>query len=176
MAKKIDRGLENREIVLDVLMEVLERGNFGHLVLNQALKKYQYLEKADRAFITRAAEGTLDYLIQIDDVINRYSKTSTQKMKPVIRNLLRLSVYQILYMDRVPDSAVCNEAVKLAIKRHFAGLKGFVNGVLRAIARNKGEIVFQEPWGELSLPRWLYEMWSREYGEERTAAMARSLL
>lgn len=176
MAKKIDRGLENREIVLDVLMEVLERGNFVHLVLNQALKKYQYLEKADRAFITRAAEGTLDYLIQIDDVINRYSKTSTQKMKPVIRNLLRLSVYQILYMDRVPDSAVCNEAVKLAIKRHFAGLKGFVNGVLRAIARNKGEIVFQEPWVELSLPRWLYEMWSREYGEERTAAMARSFL
>ena len=176
MAKKIDRGLENREIVLDVLMEVLERGNFVHLVLNQALKKYQYLEKADRAFITRAAEGTLDYLIQIDDVINRYSKTSTQKMKPVIRNLLRLSVYQILYMDRVPDSAVCNEAVKLAAKRHFAGLKGFVNGVLRTIARNKETIVFQDPWVELCLPEWLYKMWFFEYGGERTAAMARSFL
>lgn len=176
MAKKIDRGLENREIVLDVLLEVLEKGNFVHLVLNQALKKYQYLEKADRAFITRVTEGTLDALNQMDDVINRYSKMSTQKMKPVIRNLLRLSVYQILYMDRVPDSAVCNEAVKLAAKRHFAGLKGFVNGVLRTIARNKETIVFQDPWVELCLPEWLYKMWFFEYGGERTAAMARSFL
>ena len=53
MAKAIDRGLENREIVLGVLTEVLDKGNFVHLVLNQALSKYQYLEKPDRAFITR---------------------------------------------------------------------------------------------------------------------------
>ena len=85
MAKRTDRGLENREIVLDILMEVLERGSFVHMVLNQALDKYQYLDKADRAFITRLTEGTLEYLIQIDAIINQYSKTKTQKMKPVIR-------------------------------------------------------------------------------------------
>ena len=85
MAKRTDRGLENREIVLDILMEVLERGSFVHVVLNQALDKYQYLDKADRAFITRLTEGTLEYLIQIDAIINQYSKTKTQKMKPVIR-------------------------------------------------------------------------------------------
>lgn len=62
MAKAIDRGLENREIVLGVLTEVLDKGNFVHLVLNQALSKYQYLEKPDRAFITRVTEGTLEYL------------------------------------------------------------------------------------------------------------------
>ena len=159
MAKQTDRGLENREIVLDVLMEVLERGSFIHLVLGQALKKYQYLDKADRAFISRVSEGTVEYLIQIDEIINRYSKTSTQKMKPVIRNLLRLSVYQIVYMDRVPDRAACSEAVKLAQKRRFGGLKGFVNGVLRTISREKERISFREPWVDLSLPRWLYEMW-----------------
>ena len=75
MAKRTDRGLENREIVLDILMEVLERGSFVHVVLNQALDKYQYLDKADRAFITRLTEGTLEYLIQIDAIINQYSKT-----------------------------------------------------------------------------------------------------
>ncbi len=176
MAKQIDRGLENREIVLDVLLEVLEEGGFVHLVLNQALRKYQYLEKADRAFITRTAEGTLDRLSQVDDVINRYSKISTQKMKPVIRNLLRLSVYQILFMDRVPDSAVCNEAVKLAAKRRFTGLKGFVNGVLRTIARNKEEIAFDEPWVKLALPKWLYDRWTQEYGQEKTASMAQTFL
>ena len=108
MAKQTDRGLENREIILGVLTEVLEKGSFVHLVLNQALYKYQYLDKADRAFITRVTEGTLEYMLQLDGVINRYSKTKTNKMKPLIRNLLRMSVYQRLYMDRVPDSAVCN--------------------------------------------------------------------
>ena len=126
MAKQTDRGLENREIILGVLTEVLEKGSFVHLVLNQALYKYQYLDKADRAFITRVTEGTLEYMLQLDGVINRYSKTKTNKMKPLIRNLLRMSVYQLLYMDRVPDSAVCNEAVKLAVKHRFQGLKGFV--------------------------------------------------
>ncbi len=67
-------------------------------------------------------EGTLEYLLQIDYIINKYSKTKTDKMKPLIRNLLRMSVYQILYMDRVPDSAACNEAVKLAVRRRFTGL------------------------------------------------------
>ena len=58
MAKAIDRGLENREIVLGILTEVLDKGNFVHLVLNQALSKYQYLEKPDRAFITRVTVFT----------------------------------------------------------------------------------------------------------------------
>ena len=83
MAKEVDRGLENREIVLSVLMEVLEKGAFIHQVLNQALYKYQYLSKADRGFITRTAEGTIEYLLQIDEVINRYSKTRTNRMKAV---------------------------------------------------------------------------------------------
>lgn len=176
MAKLADRGLENREIVLDILLEVLERGGFVHVVLNQALAKYQYLDKADRAFITRVTDGTLEYLIQIDYIINLYSKTKTQKMKPVIRNLLRFSVYQILYMDRVPDSAVCNEAVKLAEKRRFQGLKGFVNGVLRTIAREKEGITFEEPWLALSLPQWLYELWVSCYGEETTRKMGETFL
>ncbi len=176
MAKKTDRGLENREIVLDVLMEVLENGGFIHLVLGQALEKYQYLDKADRAFITRLAEGTVEYLFQIDAVINSYAKTKTQKMKPVIRNLLRLSVYQILYMDRVPDSAACNEAVKLAAKRRFQGLKGFVNGVLRSVVREKGRITFEEPWLRLSLPEWLYRLLEEAYGRERAEKMGEAFL
>lgn len=176
MAKIADRGLENREIALDILTEVLEQGSFVHLVLNQALQKYQYLGKADRAFITRVVEGTLDYLIQIDAVINRYSKTKTDKMKPFIRSLLRMSVYQILYMDRVPDSAVCNEAVKLALKRRFAGLKGFVNGVLRTVSREKNHLVFDSPSLRYSIPQWMYDMWEQEWGREQAEKIAASFL
>lgn len=176
MANTADRGLENREIVLDILTEVLDHGSFVHLVLNQALKKYQYLDKSDRAFITRVTEGTLEYLLQIDHIINSYSRTKTDKMKPLIRNLLRMSVYQILYMDRVPDSAACNEAVKLALKRHFAGLKGFVNGVLRTISREKGNLVFDTPSLAYSIPQWMYGMWEKEYGSVRAGAIAASFL
>lgn len=176
MAKAIDRGLENREIVLGVLTEVLDKGNFVHLVLNQALSKYQYLEKPDRAFITRVTEGTLEYLLQIDYIINSYSKTKTEKMKPLIRNILRMSVYQLLYMDRVPDSAVCNEAVKLAIHHHFQGLKGFVNGVLRTIARNKEDLDLSSPYLRYSLPQWMYSMWEKDWGKENAEKIAESFL
>ncbi len=176
MARGTDRGLENREIVLDILTEVLERDGFVHIVLGRALYKYQYLEKQDRAFITRVTEGTLEYLIQLDAVINRYSKTKTERMKPLIRNLLRMSVYQLLYMDRVPDRAVCNEAVRLAQKRRFSGLKGFVNGVLRTISREKGELVFDSPSLLYSIPEWIYERWRDRWGEERAAVMAASFL
>ena len=116
-----DNTTNIREVVLDVLLEVLENHNLSHIVLKQALEKYLFLERQDRAFITRCVEGTLEYRIQIDAVLDRFSKVKTAKMKPMIREILRMSVYQILYMERVPDSAVCNEAVKLAKKRKFQG-------------------------------------------------------
>jgi len=165
-----------RELALDILMEVLEQGGLSHVVLNQALSKYQYLEKQDRAFVTRVTEGTLEYLIQIDYVIGQYSKTKIEKMKPLIRTLLRMSVYQILYMDRIPDSAVCDEAVKLAVKRRFQGLKGFVNGVLRAIARGKGELVFPDDSVRYCMPGWLIDMWKKEYPETVVYEMLNAFL
>lgn len=165
-----------REIVLDILLEILEEGNLSHLVLKQALEKYQYLEKQDRAFITRLTEGTLERLIQIDHVLNRFSKVKTEKMKPVIRTILRMSAYQILFMERVPDSAACNEAVKLAKKRKFQGLTGFVNGVLRNISREKETLEFGEPSVCLSIPRWMLSMWEESYGRETAEKVAASFL
>ena len=152
-----------RELALDVLYEILEKGGYSHVVLNQALSKYQYLEKQDRAFVTRVTEGTLEYLLQIDYVLNQFSKVKTDKMKPVIRTLMRMSVYQLLYMDRIPDSAVCNEAVLLAQKPQFQGLKGFVNGVLRAVSRQKDQLVFPDLSVRYSMPSWILSLWSQTY-------------
>lgn len=166
----------SREVVLDILMEILEKGNLSHLILKQALEKYQYLEKQDRAFITRITEGTLEYLIQIDAVINRYSKVKVGKMKPVIRTIMRMSVYQLLYMERVPDSAVCNEAVKLAKKRKFQGLTGFVNGVLRNISREKETIKFTSPAERYSIPQWMFSLWEKSYGKETAEKISASFL
>lgn len=170
------KSMDGRELALDILMEILEKDGYSHVVLNQALSKYQYLEKSERAFISRVTEGTLEYLIQIDYIINLYSKVKVKKMKPLIRTLLRMSVYQIFYMDRIPDSAVCNEAVKLAVKRKFQGLKGFVNGVLRSIAREKEQIRFPADAIRYSVPEWMIEMWQKSYDVETVRVMLEAFL
>ncbi|WP_312443613.1 16S rRNA (cytosine(967)-C(5))-methyltransferase RsmB [Lacrimispora sp.] len=167
---------DSREIALDVLLEILERGGYGHIILHQALNKYQYLDKSERSFISRIVEGTVEYLLQIDYIIDSFSNTKVQKMKPVIRTILRMSVYQLLYMDRVPDSAVCNEAVKLAVKRKFTGLKGFVNGVLRNISRNKEGFNWPDDSVRYSMPAWIVSMWEETFGRETAVTMMESFL
>lgn len=94
-----------------------------------------------------------------------------KKQKPVIRNLLRMSVYQLKYMDQVPDSAVCNEAVRLAQKKGFGTLKGFVNGVLRSIARGIEEISFDDLSICYSTPQWIVDQWVEEYGKDKAVRM-----
>ena len=99
-----------REIVFEALTEILEENRHCHVILAKALDKYQYLEKPDRSLIKRMVHGTVEYRLTIDHILNLYSKVKTEKMKPAIRTILRMSAYQILYLDRVPDFAVCNEA------------------------------------------------------------------
>ena len=116
-----------RALALDALMEINEGGEYSHYVLRALLGKYRKLEKNRRSFLLRLVEGTLERQIELDYIINSYSSVRVEKQKPLIRNLLRMSVYQLKYMDGVPDSAVCNEAVKLARKRGFSKLSGCVN-------------------------------------------------
>ena len=137
--------VNTREIVLDCVMEIMEKKQYSHQVLKQVLDKYGFLEKRDRSFIQCVTQGTVERAIELDYIIDRFSKVKVKKMKPLIRSLMRMSVYQLMYMDKTLDAAVCNEAVKLAAKRGFQSLKGFVNGVLRAIARNKAAIPYPDP-------------------------------
>lgn len=159
-----------RALSLDVIIEVLEKDGFSNQVLNQVLQKYQYLEKNERSFITRLSLGTIENMILLDEIISSFSKTKIKKMKPVIRNILRMSVYQIYFMDSVPESAVVNEAVKLAKKRGMAGLSGFVNGLLRNVIREEKPLSdFQKDLStSYSCPKWLTDLWEEEYGAEIT--------
>lgn len=156
---------------MELLLEITEGKGYSHVVLRGALEKYQYLSKQDRAFLTRLTEGTVERMLELDDIIGQYSKVPVKKLKPVIRGILRLSVYQLRYMDRIPASAVCNEAVKLTGKKGFGNLKGFVNGVLRSIARELPGIVCQDLWTRYSTPKWIVEQWMEQYGEEKTLQM-----
>ena len=92
-----------RELVLDMLLEMERERVYSNLLIRRVLDKYDDLPGKDKAFIKRVTEGTLERRIQIDYIMDQFSKTPSGKMKPLIRNLLRMSVYQILFMDAVPD-------------------------------------------------------------------------
>ncbi len=171
-----------RLIVLEILMEV-ENGQMCHKVIGSALKKYQYLDKADRSFISRLSLGVIERRIELDYIINQFSSTKTDRQKPVIRNILRMGVYQLKYMDKIPASAACNEAVKLAEKKGFRNLKGFVNGVLRNIARNMSDITYPDASKDIvkylsvtySMPDWIVKMWLDAYGADKVETMLKAL-
>ena len=172
-----------RELVLGILMEVTRDGEYSHIALRNVLSKYQYMDKKERAFITRVTEGTLERMIEIDYIINQFSKVKVNKMKPVIRNILRSAVYQLKYMDGIPNSAVCNEAVKLAVKKGFSNLKGFVNGVLRNIERNLDAITYPEESDLLaylsvkySMPEWILKQWMEVYDRPTIEKMLQDFL
>ena len=173
-----------RELVLSLLLAITRDGEYSHIAVSNVLEKYQYLEKRERAFITRVTEGTLEHMVEIDYIINQFSKVKVKKMKPVIRCIIRSGVYELKYMDSIPASATCNEAVKLAKKKGFSSLTGFVNGVLRNISRNLENIEYpdgkREPVKSLSvrysMPEWIVELWCREYGMERAEELLASFL
>lgn len=159
-----------------MLLAIDRDGQYSHLVLRDVLDKYQYLSKQERAFLTRLTEGTIERMLTLDYVIDQFSKTKVKKMKPLIRELMRLSVYQIMYMDGVPDAAVCNEAVKLARKRGFSGLSGFVNGVLRSVARGWKDVTFQNESVRYSVPEWIIDGWNADYGRDVTEKMLEAFM
>lgn len=177
------QSVNTRDLILEILLQITRDGEYSHIALKNALDQYQYLEKQERAFITRVVNGTLERMIELDDIINQFSRVKVNKMKPVIRTILRSAVYQMKYMDSVPPSAACNEAVRLAAKRGFGNLKGFVNGVLRSIGRNLKDLSCPSEEGGIhalsvrySLPEWILGQWMSEYDEETVCAMAEDFL
>lgn len=176
-------AVDIRELAMEVLLSVTRDGEYSHIVLRNVLEKYQFLTKQERAFLTRITEGTLERMIEIDYIINQFSKVKVNKMKPVVRTILRSAVYQMKYMDSVPDSAVCNEAVKLAGKKGFRNLKGFVNGVLRNIARNLDNLSMPDrkdiiEWLSVtySMPEWIVKQWLSSYEKDTVEKMLQDFL
>ena len=171
-------AVNEREVVLDMLLSLRE-GKLSHTILKDTLDSYLYLDKSSRGFITRLYEGTIEKRLYLDYIIDGYSKTPVKKMKPIIMLLLEMAVYQLFFMDRVPDSAAINEAVKLTKKRGLTGLSGFVNGVLRNIARNKESIVLPDKNKDIityleikySTPKAVVEYLIKDYGNHEAEAI-----
>ena len=118
------------------------------------------------------SEGTLEHLIEIDYILDQFSKVKVKKMKPVIRNLLRQrGLPAEIYGQCCRTVHVCSESVKLAVKKGFSGLRGYVNGVLRSVARGMDEIRYPEKGTRAlsvrySCPEWIIELWKQSFDED----------
>ncbi len=162
-----------REIAADAMLQVMAEDAYNHTALRRLLRQNGAMSQKDRAFVTEIVNGTLRNLQYIDYVIDTFSKTKTEKLKPWILAVLRTAVYQMIFLN-VPDNAACNEAVKLAGVRGYRALSGFVNGVLRTIGREKEKIALPEQGTAAYLsiryshPLWLVKMWMAYYGYAQT--------
>ncbi|NTV01858.1 MAG: 16S rRNA (cytosine(967)-C(5))-methyltransferase [Chlorobiaceae bacterium] len=169
-----------RETALRTLQE-LETGNRkSEEVLNHLLEGSE-ARRSDRALARELVSGTLKYRLQCDFVISKFYRHDYAKAAPVLKNILRLGVYQLLHLDRVPRPAAVDECVKLARKFKGDHLSRLVNGVLRKVSPKTADF---EAWtagmGDAdrlsvlhSYPVWLVERWMSRYGLERTVAMLR---
>lgn len=161
-----------REKVAQILTDIEKDDTYLQLALK---KELDTLEAKDKGFANELIYGTIKWRLRLDYVLDQFSKTPVKKMKPFIRQLMRMSVYQILFLDKVPASAAINEVVKIMHKRKMSNLSGFVNGVLRNIDRNKSEITYPNLSVYYSIPEWIITRWMKYYGEMETKAICESL-
>lgn len=166
-----------REVALDVLTRVEQDRAYSNLMLNQILTN-RALSRQEAALATELVYGTIQRMNSLDFFLNRFVAKGLSRLQPWVRSLLRMSMYQIRYLDRIPPHAAVHEAVELAKARGHQGVAGLVNGVLRNVLRHPEQLAIPRDLPpderialEHSHPVWLVRRWIHRYGEETAAAM-----
>jgi len=176
-----ERRRNVRQLASDILAKVDTRKAYADILLDQALKATT-LNERDRALLTELTYGTLRWRGNIDGQLSRYLRQPLAKTDPLIRNLLRVSVYQLRFLNKIPDYAAVDEAVELA-RNHSGGKSaGFVNAVLRNFLRGKDRVIGLAPKAEsvaglavtYSHPEWLVKRWIDEFGAEAAKTLMRA--
>ncbi|HUC93409.1 MAG TPA: 16S rRNA (cytosine(967)-C(5))-methyltransferase RsmB [Paenibacillus sp.] len=177
MANDKHRVRTAREVALDALVRIEREGAYSNLELNRALREAE-LSRADAGLATELVYGTVQRRRTLDYWLERFVAKGLARLQPWVLALLRMSVYQLVYLDRVPAHAAVNEAVTIAKRRGHAGISGMVNGVLRNVDRRRSELTLPErasSAGEIALkhsyPDWLVERWAADYGPETAEAI-----
>lgn len=172
--------LSAREVALEILTRVEQDKAYSNLLLNQMLQRHP-LEKADTGLVTEIVYGTIQHLNTIDYYLNRFVAKGVQKLEPWVRALLRLSLYQVVYLERIPAHAIVNEAVNLAKKKGHQGISGMVNGVMRNVIRQKEQLAIPNdlPLAErmalkYSHPKWMVVRWIKQFGEQTTELICKA--
>lgn len=177
-ARPASQGQVNiRRLAVQALLTINRDGAYANIVLQQMLAEH-HLSDVDRRFFTELVYGVVRRRNYLDAIIEKLAKRPLRKLSSIVVDILRLGLYQLIYMDKVPDSAAVNESVKLA-KKMARGLDGFVNGVLRNFLRNRDSFSIDELATSdverlafiYNQPLWLLEHWLAIYGEEKTLGL-----
>lgn len=162
-----------REVALKIINEVINDGAYSNIALAKEINRGK-LSDQDRRFVTEIVYGTIKAGDTLDWIIGHYISRPLEKVPPVIRNVLRMGIYQLFFLSKVPPSAACNQAVELAKKYGHAGTVKFVNAVLRSAARAPEKVIYPEKSKEavryISLkyfhPEWMVKRWVERFGAD----------
>lgn len=169
-----------REYALRIVLEYENAESYSNLLLDSELKKSD-LSDIDKAFVTKLVYGVITYSRTLDYIISKLSKIKLKKISKPILNILRLGLYQIYYLDKIPNSAVVNECVKLAKKYGHQASANFVNALLRNAGKKEKDDFFENIMDEkeklalyYSYPDWIVSLYIEQYGIERTTKILKA--
>jgi 16S rRNA (cytosine967-C5)-methyltransferase len=164
-----------RNTIIDLLLRIEQDSGYSHLLINHEIKSKNISPK-DEGLLTEIVYGTIQRKMTLDYYINHYINQK-KKVEPWVMMLLRMSTYQMVYLDKVPDHAIIHEAVEIAKQRGHKGIASLVNAVLRNIQRNGVPSLdeVKDPIKRLAIetshPEWLVKRWIEHYGYETTREM-----
>ncbi len=168
-----------RNIALKALLEVKSGGAYSNITLNKIFSEND-IDPQAKALATAIFYGVLDRSITLDYILSKHIKTPLKKVSPLALESLRIALYQIMFMDKIPESAAVNEAVKLVKNSKQKYLSGFVNGVLRSILREGTELPCGEDSQSLSIkyscPEWIVQSFIADYGVDNTVELLKHSL
>ena len=171
------------ETALEILLGFDSQSGLLEALEQKAFARHPGLTRKDRAFVTALAHGVIRWRARVDWIIAFFSKAPDSRISPRVKNILRLGVFQLLFMSRVPPAVSVNACVGLAKKRSPAWIPPFVNGVLRNVARQGSQIAIPDPAADPvqavsvgeSFPEWLVARWLSRLGLEQTIALCQAL-
>ncbi|MCQ6274045.1 16S rRNA (cytosine(967)-C(5))-methyltransferase RsmB [Bacillus sp. V3B] len=164
-----------REAALEILEMIEKNQSYSNLLLNNSIKKNE-IDKKDIGLLTELTYGTLQRKIALDYYLSPFL-AKNKKLESWVRQLLRLTIYQMVYLDKIPDRAAIHEAVEIAKRRGHKGIASLVNGILRSMQREgiPSFDAIEDPIERLSIrtshPLWLVKRWVSQFGFEETKAM-----
>ena len=145
----------------EVVYQTMEKGEHSDSVFHRIVEQNDFLTR-DKRFLKRLSYGTIERSVELDAILNQFAKIQVLKMTAPVRTVLRMALYEIRYMEKVPEAVSCHEAVELLKKKEGQKHTAFVNGVLRTILRN-GDSISLKPWESLSL-----DVYKRQVSHVRT--------
>lgn len=170
-----------RNTAFSVLLKIEQDGAYSNLALNNAIKENR-LSGLDSSFVSALVYGVLENKIKLDYIIKQYSKIPLRKIEIKTKIILRMGILQLLFMDKIPESAAVNESVNLAKKHKLQKSSGFINGILRSITRAEVKYTLPDSRDTVqylsvmySVPEQLIRLWISSYGRENAEKLALSL-